>query len=364
MREMISLHGTQFLFGERFITIDFLSEVVAQKSARPAFIVDKTCFDNDVTPFLDSSQAVFPNALILPILISEKNKNRHTKAFIEDQLLENGYGRDSFIIAIGGGALTDIAGFVAATFCRGVPIIYIPTTTLSMFDAAIGGKTGVNTIHGKNLIGAFYHPKAVLFDTTFLSTLPGPIYIDGFAELIKHGIIADQLLFKQLETSSPDDWLEDSSSLVPLLERNCHIKLSFTESDEKESGKRACLNFGHTIGHAIESASDGQYAHGQSIAFGMLAETYLSVKRDYCSHKVYDRLKILLSHYGFLLEAKRLTANKVLPFLQRDKKNRNQTIRTILIKEIGETLHSPDKGYTHPLNISECIDALGTLSIL
>ncbi len=211
---------------------------------------------------------------LLTIPAGEHMKTRELWADLTDRLLAIGLGRDSAIVALGGGVVGDLAGFVAATYMRGVPFIQVPTTLLAMVDACVGGKTGVDTPVGKNLVGAFHRPAAVIIDPEVLATLPRPHLAAGFAEVIKHGVIADADYFDRVAAAA-QSLLErtDPALLAQIIRRSVEIKAGIVERDEHERGERKILNFGHTIGHAIESASRYSMLHGEAVAIGMAVES-------------------------------------------------------------------------------------------
>jgi len=200
-------------------------------------------------------------------------------ATLTDRLLISGLGRDSVMLALGGGVVGDLAGFVAATYMRGVPVVQIPTTLLAMIDASIGGKTGIDTPAGKNLVGSFHHPTAVLIDPQLLATLPLRELRAGIAELVKYGAIADEAYFAEVESAVPHLLAEkgrNSDRLHSIIVRSVEIKADIVSRDEREDGLRKILNFGHTIGHAVESISGYSLLHGEAVAIGMALEGALA----------------------------------------------------------------------------------------
>lgn len=253
----------------------------------------------------------------------EKNKTRATKELIENQMLEKGFGRDICVIALGGGVVSDLAGYVAATYCRGVPWVVVPTSLLAMVDASIGGKTGVNTPYGKNMIGAIYPPIKVVIDLFYLKSLPQKEMANGFAEMIKHGLIADASLFEYLEAGRP---LEDA------IHQSRRIKKEIVEEDEKENGKRRLLNFGHTIGHALELITDYSLSHGEAVAIGLLIESDLSG----LDKNSLARIKNLLLKEGLPLKLPfQVSADAILNAMAIDKKSINSRPRFVMIDKIG-----------------------------
>lgn len=212
---------------------------------------------------------------VFTIPAGETSKSREMWATLTDRMLLSGFGRDSAIVAVGGGVIGDLAGFVAATYMRGVPVVQIPTTLLAMIDASIGGKTGIDTPAGKNLVGAFHHPTAVLIDPQVLATLPLRELRAGIAELIKYGAIADHAYFAEVEAALPDLLSGkdgNSDRIRSIIVRSVEIKVDIVSRDEREDGLRKVLNFGHTIGHAVELISGYSLLHGEAVAIGMALE--------------------------------------------------------------------------------------------
>ncbi|MEZ5314962.1 MAG: 3-dehydroquinate synthase [Chlamydiales bacterium] len=219
-------------------------------------------------------------------------KSRGMKENIEDLLIKKGYGRDTCLIAVGGGELLDLIGFVASTYCRGIPYISIPTTLIAMTDASIGGKTGVNLKDAKNWIGTFYHPMRVFIDFSLLTTLPQQEFVYGLAETIKHSLIADRDFFDFLELNYVDILARDPLLIQEMIRRSCLIKQSIVEKDPYEiKGLRQILNFGHSIGHALETFSNYTLAHGQAVFIGMLVEAAIARRLGYLSSASYERIR-------------------------------------------------------------------------
>ncbi len=256
----------------------------------------------------------------------EQSKTREMKHKLEDQLLEAGMNARCAIVALGGGVATDLGGFVAATFCRGVPLIYIPTSLMGMVDACIGGKTGVNTPFGKNLIGAFHAPQLVWIDTSCLDSLPEKEMRSGMAEVLKHAFTFDVSLLK-------------ITDLDELVFRNCKIKQSVVESDFEDTGKRRVLNFGHTVGHALELLEDYKIAHGDAVAIGMLIEALMSVELGYLKEESFRfMLKEIQARKFPLKLPTSITLEKLIPAMLRDKKANSKAALFVALKEIGEVL--------------------------
>jgi len=267
----------------------------------------------------------------------EENKTLGTYRELLEVLLEARLERQSPVIALGGGLTGDLAGFVAATYQRGLPLVQCPTTLLAMVDASVGGKTGVNMPQGKNLVGAFHQPSLVAIDTDALNTLPGRELRSGLAECIKHGVIRDATLFDWIEKHVEAIFALDPPTLTELVEHNVRIKAAVVASDEKEVGERAHLNFGHTFGHAIEAATEySAYHHGEAVALGMVAATRYAVDAGRCEASVHERLVRLLDRVGLPVVAPDLPASLTLvKAMGADKKVHAGRVRLVLPDEIG-----------------------------
>jgi 3-dehydroquinate synthase len=266
----------------------------------------------------------------------EANKTRETKAALEDRLLELTVGRDTALVAVGGGVTGDLAGFVAATWHRGVPVVQVPTTLLAMADAALGGKTAVDAPGGKNLIGAFHQPLAVWADVSTLATLPEDELRAGFAEVVKAAVIADSGLFRWLEESAGALLGRDGEALEHVVERCLRIKARVVARDEREAGRRAVLNFGHTVGHAIEAASGYRVRHGHAVAIGMAAEARLAVSESGFPRTSVSRLERLLESFGLpVIWPGEVELEEAVTATRRDKKARAGRVRYSLPRRIG-----------------------------
>ena len=252
--------------------------------------------------------------------------------------MQNNCGRDTCLIALGGGVIGDLTGFVAACYQRGVPFIQIPTTVLSQVDSSVGGKTAVNHPLGKNMIGAFYQPQAVFIDTNSLHTLPAREFAAGMAEVIKYGLIYDTELFAFIEQNVEKLQQLDEASLQHIIYRCCEIKALIVAQDEKENGLRALLNLGHTFAHAIEAQMGyGVWLHGEAVATGMVLAAKLAHTRGDLSQTEVDRIVTLLKLYNLPTEIpSEMTAEQFLMHMRKDKKNKKGTIRFILPTQFGQ----------------------------
>ena len=280
---------------------------------------------------------------VLPFPAGEQSKTRDTWARLTDELLDRGFGRDSGIIALGGGVAGDLAGFVAATYLRGVPYLQVPTSLLAMLDASVGGKTGVDTPRGKNLIGAFHPPVAVLSDPRVLATLAEREYRGGMAEAVKHGLIADREYFRWIERETEALLRRDPEVLEHLVHRSVEIKAEVVSSDERESGRRAILNAGHTVAHALERATGYTLPHGEAVGLGLVAECELAARLGRAAPAVRERVEQLLDRLGLPTRLSApLPEDALLAAMAADKKNRASRIRFALPSGLGEMAGEED----------------------
>ncbi len=293
-----------------------------------AALYGKTLQNSMVSSHLDTILLTFPEG--------EIHKTRANKEMLEDRLLESGYGRDSCIIALGGGVVSDLAGYLAATYCRGVPYVIIPTSLLGMVDAAIGGKTGVNTPYGKNMIGAVCQPKKIWIDSNLLQTLSPQEMRNGIVEIIKHGLIQDQALFDYLDTHSQQIMARDPKTLEHVIYNSCMIKMKIVQEDEKETGKRRLLNFGHTIGHALERLHEFTVPHGEAVAIGLAVESYIATLLKTLDFSAHEQIIQILKRYQLPLRLKRaFPLEKILDAMMMDKKSLKGQPRFVMIDAIG-----------------------------
>ena len=266
----------------------------------------------------------------------EAHKTLQDAQTVYDHLIENQYDRNTLLVALGGGVIGDLTGFIAATFLRGVPYIQIPTTLLSQVDSSVGGKTAVNHPQGKNLIGAFYQPQRVVIDLDSLKSLPSEEFRAGMAEVIKYGIIEDPELFAFLEKNSEKILAQETQCLETIIETSCAIKARVVERDERESNYRMVLNFGHTIGHAVEALTHySQFKHGEAIAIGMIYAARLSCQLGQCSQETVQRIESLVKQYGLPTRLPDFSAEQYIQTMYRDKKAHDKNIRFILVKDMG-----------------------------
>jgi 3-dehydroquinate synthase len=291
----------------------------------------------------------------IPILVpdGEEHKSVASLQMIYDRLIAERFERKSCVLALGGGVVGDIAGFAAATYLRGIPYVQVPTTLLAQVDSSVGGKTGVNHAHGKNLIGAFCQPKLVLIAVTVLQTLPQRELVAGLAEVIKYGVIEDPALFALLEEKIDQLIQLDDELLIQTISTCCAIKAKVVEADEREDDYRAVLNFGHTIGHALEAVTGyTQFLHGEAVGVGMVKAAALSAQQGFCDQGSFDRVADLIKQAGLPTE---IPANVSLPGLiqamEVDKKAAGGKIKFVMCAGLGKTRF-------HWLSPSEILTAL------
>lgn len=283
----------------------------------------------------------------IEIADGEEFKNAATLNQVYDRLLEAGVDRSSFIVALGGGVVGDLAGFAAATWLRGIPFVQVPTTLLAQVDSSVGGKTGIDHPRGKNLIGAFYQPRLVLIDVATLATLDVRQFRSGLAEVIKYGVALDRPFFEYVEQNISDILAMKPESLITVIHRSCQLKAEVVEQDEKEAGLRAVLNYGHTLGHAFESLCGySGIVHGEAIAIGMALATRVSVSKGFCSQADADRIIALIERCGLAVKPPEFDRQGLLEAIGSDKKATRGTITFICNNGIGSFVmsnHTPEE---------------------
>jgi 3-dehydroquinate synthase len=277
----------------------------------------------------------------------EASKNIHTALSVVRQLLKLGVDRKSALIAFGGGVVGDLTGFVASLYMRSLPYLQIPTTLVAQVDSSIGGKTAIDLEEGKNLLGTFYQPRAVLTDPVFLSTLPEEEFGNGLAEIVKYGIIAQETFFKLLEDEMEAVIKREPNVLAKVIETSCGIKKGLVEIDEKDQGPRRFLNFGHTLGHALEAASGYALSHGKGVSLGMMAAVRLSEKICGFPSVQRQRVENLIGKAGLPTTIPgEISTDLIISKLTMDKKKAGKTINFVLLKKIGEPFVTGDVNET------------------
>jgi 3-dehydroquinate synthase len=306
---------------------------------RCAVISDENVAPLYAGPALEALRAAGIDPLLVTVPAGEKAKHLRVVAQGYDQLAAHRLERGSFVVALGGGVVGDLAGFVAATYLRGMDFVQVPTTLLAQVDSSVGGKVGVNLRAGKNLVGAFHQPRLVLCDQDTLKTLPDREFRAGLAEVIKYGVIRDAALFRKLERRMPELRRQNPTLLAAVVARCCEIKADVVGQDETEGGVRAILNFGHTIGHALEAISRyGRFLHGEAISIGQVLATRLSCEALGLSSAEASRIVRLFEAAGLPIEVSlnRPSQRALLAAMQHDKKVSAGVVRFVLVPRIGE----------------------------
>jgi 3-dehydroquinate synthase len=332
-----STASTTFYFDASF---DHLERLISRDNT--FIITDENIFN--------SNKRKFKGWEVIVIKPGEENKTQATVDSIIGQLVQAGANRKSCIVGVGGGVITDIAGYVAGIYMRGVQFGFVPTSILAMVDASIGGKNGVDVGVYKNMVGLIRQPSFLLYDYSFLRSLPKEEWVNGFAEIIKHACIRDAAMFKLLEQHKLTDFQKDKVLLNKLIQRNALLKSKVVQQDEFEQGDRKLLNFGHTLGHAIENTY--QLPHGNAVSIGMVIAAYIST--DILQLKDADRIAFLVVKYGLTAFFK-FNADKALEMMKSDKKAFNKEIHYVLLEKIG-------KGVVKPLTIEQIAPVVQQLS--
>jgi 3-dehydroquinate synthase len=284
---------------------------------------------------------------ILTFPAGEASKNRATWSQLTDQLIALGFGRDSAIVAIGGGVTGDLAGFVAATYLRGVPVLQVPTSLLAMIDASVGGKTAVDTASGKNMVGAYHQPVAVVIDPLLLQSLSEADFRSGLAEAVKHGALLDGAHFSWLSSLVPPILARDPKTMEALIRRSVALKAAIVERDETETGCRVLLNAGHTIAHALEAVTDYTLSHGEAVSIGLVVETALGERLGITTRQSATLVGDLLKQFGLPTTIPRsVSMDRLIELMRSDKKNRAGAVRVALMARIGEPAGNDERGWT------------------
>jgi 3-dehydroquinate synthase len=328
--------ATRVLVG-RGILARLPEEIAESFPAHLAVVVsDDRVFPLHGEPVLRALRAVGLRAEPLVFPEGETSKTRETKSALEDGLLALGAGGDTLILAVGGGVTGDLAGFVASTWHRGIPVVQVPTSLLAMTDAALGGKTAVNLPGGKNLVGTFHQPFALWADLETLSTLPEREYRAGLAEAVKSAAIADAAGFRAMEDEAGALGAREPSAVERAVRVGLEVKARFVAEDEIEQGRRAALNFGHTVAHALEAVSSWTILHGEAVSIGLVAEARIAVRRLGFPAEQAERVRGLLSGLGLPTEPPRgLDRGLAIEAIRRDKKRRKGVVRVALPERLG-----------------------------
>ena len=331
--------------GDRSYPIYIGSGLLADAKIITSHVKTKTiCIVSNTTVsklYLENIKNLLDDYQVVEAIIDdgEEFKNHDSLNYIYTKLLENQCNRDTTILALGGGVVGDIAGYAAASFLRGIPFVQIPTTLLAQVDSSVGGKTGINHLLGKNMIGAFYQPQAVLIDLNVLKTLDNRQISAGLAEVIKYGLIWDKDFFKYLEMNIENLKLLDFKHLEHVIYRSCEIKAKVVSEDEKESGIRAILNLGHTFGHAIENCLGyGEWLHGEAVGCGMVLAAKMSLAQGWLSESEFDRVKDIIFRANLPIEKPNIDYESFIGAMKLDKKNKDKEIYLVLQQGIGKAI--------------------------
>jgi 3-dehydroquinate synthase len=317
-----------------------------------ALIADAQVFDLHGSRVRELCTALKSPFSVHTFVPGEERKNRDEWARLTDELLSEGLGRDGCVIALGGGVAGDLAGFVAATYMRGVPFVQLPTSLVAMVDASIGGKTGVDVPSGKNLVGVFHPPRFVLSDADFCATLPRAERAQGLAEALKHGAILDAPYFDWIEENAVQLLEGEPDATASLVAQSVQLKAQVVSEDEREAGLRQILNFGHTLGHAIEAESNFLIPHGSAVALGMVLEARLGQRIGVTRPGVAERLMNALERLELPTSLSSVPDPEVLLRLaSRDKKSRRGSVRYVLLSDIGTV--DGEGGWSREVDVSE-----------
>ncbi len=331
-------HRYDIIIGEDLLQSVGSSSANLGLAGKAAIISNPTVAPLYADKLINSLSSVGIEPVLIEIPDGEEFKSLETLQTVYDRLILRGLDRRSFIVALGGGVVGDLAGFAAATFLRGIPFIQVPTTLLAQVDSSVGGKTGIDHPLGKNLIGSFYQPELVVSDIGTLSTLSERHYLAGLAEVIKYGVVLDAKLFNLLENEIDPLLKRDPLLLATIVTRCCEIKAWVVEQDEKEAGLRAVLNYGHTLGHAFETLSDYKnLVHGEAVAIGMAEAARISTRTGYCSEKEAERIILLIKKLGLPTEPPATEREELIKALSKDKKNRSGSLQYVCNRGIGSS---------------------------
>jgi len=325
------MHIAEYTFSQKKVSCYFDADFSALKELvkddEIVMVTDENVFTKHAEKF-----SGYP---VIRFAAGEQYKQQSTVDYIIAELIKLGAGKNTLLIGVGGGVVSDIAGYVASVYMRGIQLGLVPTSILGMVDAAIGGKNGIDVGLYKNMVGTIRQPRFIFYDYSFLKTLPVKEWVNGFAEIIKHACIGDALQFKMLERYTLHDYQADSTLIADLIEKNVAIKMTIVTGDEFESGERKQLNFGHTIGHAIENLHG--IPHGHAVSIGMVAACNLSVQVNHLEAEEASKIVRLLARYHLPVDLE-TDHTKVFEILQMDKKRQGDGVQFILLSHIGKVL--------------------------
>ncbi len=341
------------LFNDKFGPLVKALGEISARERKICIVTDSNvekCYGEEIRSLLSGA---FDTVVLFVFEAGEAQKNIDTVGKLYEFLIRNKFGRKDLLLALGGGVTGDLTGFAAATYLRGVDFVQVPTSLLAMVDSSIGGKTGVDYLQYKNMVGAFYQPKLVYVNISVLQTLPENQYYAAMGEILKHGLIRDSAYYEWLINHLDEIYTRETPVLEEMVLRSIQIKQSVVEEDPKEKGLRAILNFGHTVGHAIESLKQFQILHGECVALGMQAAAYISWKRGYIEKEDFFEIRDMFVGFHLPISLDDLSTRDILEVMKNDKKAVGKTIQFILLKDIGNAVI--DKTVTEE-EMTEAID--------
>lgn len=322
--------------------MDYVKKLNYNDNQKICIVTDSNLEKLHLEELLKIFKSNFNNVISFSFLAGEESKNMDTVQKLYEKLIINHFDRHDVLIAFGGGVVGDMTGFTAATYLRGIDFIQVPTSLLSQVDSSIGGKTGVDFSQYKNMVGAFYQPKLVYMNLSLLKTLPREQFISGMGEILKHGLIKSKSYFSWMQEHYKEIMQLDAEALEEMVYQSCLIKRDVVERDPKEKGERALLNFGHTIGHAVEKLSDFSLFHGQCVGIGMTAAAKLSCEMGHITEEEYTEIIQTFRYFGLPISVKGLSAEEILAVTKSDKKMVAGKVKFILLKSVGEAYINPD----------------------
>lgn len=319
-----------------------LQRAGCEQTQKVCIVTDSNLGKLHLTELENKLKTFFHSVISFEFPAGEESKNLDTVQEVYETLIVNHFDRHDLLVAFGGGVVGDLTGFTASTYLRGIDFIQIPTSLLSQVDSSIGGKTGVDFSRYKNMVGAFYQPRLVYMNLSLLNTLPKEQYISGMGEILKHGLIKDKQYFKWMQENYEAIMSLDPLAVEEMVYRSCLIKREVVENDPKEKGERAFLNFGHTIGHAVEKLADFSLYHGQCVGIGMISASYISYTLGHITREEYESIVDTLKHFGFPLKVEKLKADEILSVTKSDKKMLAGKIKFVLLSSVGNAYINPN----------------------
>lgn len=328
----------EIVFEQDFSRLSEELKALGKDNAKVCIITDKNVEKLYIEQIFSLLQSVYNNVVFYSIEPGEKSKNLESVQTIYEFLITEKFDRNDLLIALGGGVVGDLTGFIAATYLRGIDFVQVPTTLLAQVDSSIGGKTGVDFLSYKNMVGAFHMPKLVYTNLAVLKDLDDRQYYAGMAEVLKAGLIKDSIFYEWIISSMYEIFERDLSTLTELVKRSCLVKCIVVEKDPTEKGERALLNLGHTIGHAIEKYMNFTLLHGECVALGIVAAAYISWKKDMLTMEEYYEIRDMFVPFNLPISISDIEPDKILAYTKNDKKMQADKIKFILLKKVGKAV--------------------------